>query len=125
MERYNSNVAVQWGAQERQRDGANMAGAEREDIKIVDRTTVREVGDRFEIEWQLNAKPELEWAEIFQLAAQSDRHGSLEWVEGGGPDVIGTVVRWFVPSEEIENADAEVRHRLSVANERFGLGRQV
>jgi hypothetical protein len=101
-----------------------MAAAEREDIKIVDRTTVREVGDRFEIEWQLNARPELEWAEIFQLAAQSERHGSLEWVEGGGPDVIGTVVRWFVPSAEIENADAEVRHRLLVANERFGSGRQ-
>jgi len=100
----------------------DMAGANREEIRIVDRTTVKEVGDRFEIEWRLSAKPELEWAEIFQLAAPSDRHGSLEWVKGGGPDVMGGVVRWFVPSGEIENADAEVQHRLSVANQRFGLG---
>jgi len=100
----------------------DMAGTKSKDIRIVDRTTVKEVGDRFEIEWQLSAKPELEWTEIFQFAAPSDRQGSPEWVEGGSPDVIGAVVRWFVPREKIENADAEVQHRLSVANQRFGLG---
>jgi len=100
----------------------DLAEAKGESIRIVDRTTVKEVGDRFEIEWRLSAKPELEWAEIFQLAAPSDRHGSLEWVKGGGPDVMGVVIRWFVPSGEIENADVEVRDRLSVANQRFGLG---
>ncbi len=94
--------------------------AEAKDIRIVDRTTVKEVGDRFEIEWRLSTKPELEWAEIFQLAEPPDRHGSIEWIKGGGPDVIGAVIRWFVPSEEIENADAEVRHRLLVANQRIG-----
>ena len=102
-----------------------MAGVKTEDITIVGWTTAKEVGDRFEIEWQLSARPELEWAEIFQMADLSDRHGSLEWVEGGGPDVIGTVVRWFVPSEEIENADAEVQRRLSVANQRFGSGQEI
>jgi hypothetical protein len=101
---------------------AVMAEGEREEIRIVGRTSFKEVGDRFEIEWLLSAKPELEWAEIFQLAAPSERHGSLDWVEGSGPDVIGAVVRWFVASEEIENADAEVQHRLAVANERSGLG---
>jgi len=65
-----------------------MAGGKREGIRIVDRTILKEIGDRFEIEWRL----------------------------------IGAVVRWFVPSEEIENADAEVQHRLAVANERSGLG---
>jgi|ERR1039458_9885666 hypothetical protein len=97
-----------------------MAEAKGQDIRIVDRTTVKEVGDRFEIEWRLSAKPELEWAEIFQLAELSDRHGSIEWVKGGGPDVIGAVIRWFVPSGEIESADAEVRQRLLVANQRSG-----
>jgi hypothetical protein len=97
-----------------------MAEAKRENIRIVDRTTVKEVGDRFEIEWRLSAKPELEWAEIFQLAELSDRQGSIEWVKGGGPDVIGAVIRWFVPSGAIENADAEVRQRLLVANQRSG-----
>jgi len=100
----------------------DMAGTKSKDIRIVDRTTVKEIGDRFEIEWQLSAKPELEWTEIFQLAAPTDRQGSPEWVEGGGPDVLGAGVRWFVPREEIENADAEVQHRLSLANQRFGLG---
>lgn len=106
-------------------DGADMAGTKRQDISIVDRTIVKEVGDRVEIEWQLNAKPELQWAEIFQMLEASDRHGSLEWIGGGGPNVMGTVVRWFVPGEEIENADAEVRHRLSVANRRFGSGKET
>ncbi|HUY23345.1 MAG TPA: hypothetical protein VMV22_13495 [Acidimicrobiales bacterium] len=98
-----------------------MAGAKRKAVRIVDRTTVKEVGDRFEIEWQLSATPDLEWAEVFQLATPSDRQGSLDWVKGGGPDVMGAVVRWFVPSGEIEGAEAEVQHRLSVANQRLGL----
>ena len=103
----------------------DMAGANREDITIVGVTVVEELGDRNEVEWQLNAKPELEWAEIFQLASPSDRTGSIQWVEGSGPDVIDAAIRWFVPNGEIEEADAEVRHRLSVANQRFGLGREA
>ena len=94
------------------------------DIRIVNRTTVKEVGDRLEMEWQLSAKPDLEWTEIFQLVVPSARHGSTEWVDGGSPDVIGAAIRWFVPSEEVENAEAEVRHRLNVANNRSGQ-RQV
>ena len=89
-------------------------------ITIVGRTTVKEVGERVEVEWKLSAEPELEWAEIFQMAAVSDREGPVDWMMGGGPDVMGSVVRWFVPIEEIENADAEVKHRLSVANQRVG-----
>lgn len=101
-----------------------MDGAKQRGIHIVGRSAVKEVGDRLEIEWQLNAKPELEWAEIFQMAVPSDRHGSPEWVEGGGPDVIGAAIRWFVPNGEVESADAEVQHRLSVANERLGMGQE-
>ena len=99
-----------------------MTDAKKDAIRIVNRTIVKEVGDRVEVEWQLSATPELEWAEIFQLAVPSDRQGSSEWVEGGSPDVIGAVIRWFVPSEEIEEAEAEVQHRLNVANERTGSG---
>ena len=99
-----------------------MVGSKRESIRIVDRATFKEIGDRIEIEWQLNATPGLEWAEIFQMAAPSDRHGSPEWVDGGGPDVIDAFVRWFVPRAEVENADAEVQHRIAVANQRAGLG---
>ncbi len=102
-----------------------MAGAGWEGITITDRTAVKEVGDRIEVEWRLSAKPELEWAEIFQMAALTDRAGSVDWVMGGGPDVMDAVVRWFVPTAEIEEADAEVRHRLSVANQRFAEGLPV
>ncbi len=100
----------------------DVSAASREDITIIGRTTVAELGDRNEVEWQLSATPELEWAEIFQLAELSDRKGSIQWVKGSGPDVIGAVVRWFVPDGEIEEADAEVRHRLAVANRRFESG---
>jgi len=100
----------------------NMAAANREHITIIGRTTVEELGDRNEVEWQLSATPEPDWAEIFQLSSPLARKGSIQWVKGSGPDVIGAVVRWFVPNGEIEEADAEVRHRLSVANQRFGSG---
>jgi hypothetical protein len=90
-----------------------------EPITIVGRTTVKEVGERVEVEWELSAKPEIEWAEVFQMAVLSDRDGPVDWMMGGGPDVMGSFVRWFVPIEEIDNAEAEVRHRLSVANERL------
>ena len=102
-----------------------MAEANGEDITIVGRTIVEELGDRSEVEWQLSATPEREWAEIFQLAEPSDRQGPIQWVKGSGPDVIGGAIRWFVPDGEIEEADAEVRHRLSVANQRFGVGREA
>ena len=95
-----------------------MEDRDRDGIRITDRTTFKEIGNRIEVEWQLNAHPHLEWAEIFQTAAVADRSGTLEWVRGGDPDVIGTVIRWFVPTSHIDDADAEVRYRVSVANKR-------
>jgi len=88
------------------------------EIEIVDRTTVRELGDRVEVEWALSARPDLGWAEDFQLAERADRHGPDEWSDGGGPDVFGAAVRWFVPLAELDAADDEVRRRLAVANVR-------
>ncbi len=93
------------------------------DITILGRTTAEEIGDRVEVEWKLSATPELEWAEIFQMADVSERQGTREWVLGGGPDVLHDVVRWFVPAKQVEDADAEVRHRLAMANGRFGAER--
>ena len=90
----------------------------RAQFRIVGRTTTKEVGDRVEREWRLDATPDLEWVEIFQLAVPPSRRGPVEWVDGGNPDVIGAAIRWFVPSGQIEEADAEVGHRLTVANDR-------
>jgi hypothetical protein len=90
----------------------------RNGIRIIERSTFKEIGNRIEVEWQLDARPDLEWAEIFQSAAVADRRGTLEWVRGGDPDVIGTVIRWFVPTAHIDDADAEVHYRVSVANSR-------
>ncbi len=90
------------------------------EITIVDRTVVKEVGNRVEVEWNLSGKPEIEWAEIFQMTTSFDREGPVDWVMGGGPDVMDSVIRWFVPLPLIESAHAEVLHRMSVANERLG-----
>jgi hypothetical protein len=95
-----------------------MAATHWDEIRITGRCTFKEIGDRIEVEWQLDAQPDLEWAEIFELTAVADRQGTLEWVRGGGPDEIGNVIRWFVPTSHIEDADAEVRYRVSVANKR-------
>jgi hypothetical protein len=95
-----------------------MAFRDHDGIGITDRLTFKEIGNRIEVEWHLDATPDLEWAEIFQMASVEQRQGSLEWVNGGGPDVISSVIRWFVPVSHIEDADAEVRFRLAVANKR-------
>jgi hypothetical protein len=95
-----------------------MAATDSVGIRITDRNTCKEIGNTIEIEWQLDARPDLEWAEVFEMTAVADRQGTLEWVRGGGPDVIGTVIRWFVPTSQIDDADAEVHHRVSVANKR-------
>jgi hypothetical protein len=100
-----------------------MTESDRKDITIIGRTSEREIDDRVEVEWKLSAKPELEWAEIFQMADLSEREGTLEWVFGGGPDILLDSVRWFVPAQEIENADSEVRHRLNMANGRLRMYR--
>jgi hypothetical protein len=60
----------------------------------------------------------LERAEIFQMATVANRRGTREWVNGGDPDVIGTVIRWFVPISHIDQADAEVHYRVAAANRR-------
>ena len=61
---------------------------------------------------------------MFQFAEVEDRAGPVEWTQGGGPDVVGGTVRWFVPVDEPDDAEAEVAHRLDVANRRcFGSGR--
>jgi hypothetical protein len=108
-----------------ERRACEMTGADRTDITILERTTVREVGNRVEVEWRLSARPEREWAEILQMAELSESQGSMGWVLGGGPDVVGDVVRWSVPANEIEGADAEVRHRLYMANGSFGIRRST
>ena len=90
----------------------------RHGIRIIERSTFKEIGNRIEVEWQLDARPDLEWAEIFQMTAVADRRGTLEWVNGGDPDVLGTVIRWFVPTAHIDDADAEVHCRTAVANKR-------
>lgn len=100
-----------------------MTEADWKDIAIIGRTSEKEIDDRIEVEWKLSAKPAPEWTEIFQMADLSEREGTLEWVLGGGPDVLLDSVRWFVPAKEIENADAEVRHRLNMANGRFSMYR--
>jgi len=102
-----------------------MTGADWTDITIQERTTVRGVGDRVEVEWKLSTRPEREWAEFLQMADLSEAQGSMERVLGGGPDVVGDVVRWSVTAKEIEGADAEVRHRLYMANGRFGIRRST
>lgn len=92
------------------------------DVSILGRTSAKEIGSRVEVEWALSTKPGLEWTESFQMADLCEREGSDEWVLGGGPYVIRDVVRWFLPVDEIESADDEVRRRLLVANERGQIG---
>ena len=87
-------------------------------VAVVGRTTAREIGDRVEVEWRLDATPGLEWIEVFQLAEVDGRHGSVEWTAGGGPDVVGDAVRWFVATDDLDEADAEVARRVAVANAR-------
>ncbi len=87
-------------------------------ITIVGRTTAKEIGERVEVEWALSAEPGAEWMEVFEFASVDARRGPVDWVDGGGPDVVGRSVRWFVPSASIDDADAEVARRLDVANRR-------
>jgi hypothetical protein len=55
-----------------------MTEADWKDIAIIGRTSEKEIDDRVEVEWKLSAKPELEWAEIFQMADLAEREGTLE-----------------------------------------------
>ncbi len=87
-------------------------------ITVTGRSTAKEIGDRVEVEWTLSAVPGLEWTEVFQFTEVGRRDGPVDWREGGGPDVVRDTVRWFVPSAELDDADAEVSRRLEVANQR-------
>ena len=58
----------------------DMAGAKREDIRIVDQSTVKEIGDRFEIEWQLSANPNLNGPRSFSWQSrQTAMARSIGW----------------------------------------------
>ena len=98
--------------------GGDEAGATDGPIRVTGRTTATEVGDRVAVEWSLSATPGLEWTEVFQITSVGRRTGPEDWLDGGGPDVVGDSVRWFVPVAELDDADAEVTARLAVANRR-------
>ena len=100
--------------------GGDMAGATDGPIRVTGRTVATEVGDRVEVEWSLSATPGLEWTEVFRFTEVGRRTGPADWLDGGGPDVMGDTVRWFVPVAEFDAADAEVAARLAVANRRCG-----
>ena len=87
-------------------------------VTVTGRTTTGEIGERVEVAWTLSTAPGLEWTEVFQFAEVGERDGPVDWREGGGPDVVHDVVRWFVPAAELDDADAEVARRLEVANRR-------
>ena len=93
-----------------------MDGRGRVPIAVVGRATAREIGERVEVEWQLDGTPDLEWTEVFQFAEVEERRGPVDWTQGGGPDVVGGTVRWFVPTSSLDDADHEVARRLEVAN---------
>jgi hypothetical protein len=99
-------------------DVAEEADVETGAISVTGRTTAREIGERVEVEWGLSATPGLEWVEVFQFAEVGERDGPVDWRQGGGPDVVGATVRWFVPTAELDGADREVSRRLEVANRR-------
>ena len=69
------------------------------------------LGERVEVEWRLDGTPDLEWTEVFQFAEVDERQGPVDWTQGGGPDVVGDTVRWFVPSSSLDDAEAEVARR--------------
>ena len=83
------------------------------------RTTATEIGERVEVEWELDAAPTSEWTEVFQFAAVENRAGPVDWIEGGGPDVVGHV-RAMVRAHRVTRQcrGQEVAHRLDVANRR-------
>jgi hypothetical protein len=55
-----------------------MTEADWKDIAIIGRTSEKEIDDRVEVEWKLSAKPELEWAEIFQRNREISETEALE-----------------------------------------------
>jgi hypothetical protein len=52
-----------------------VATANRQDITITGRTTVVELAERNQVEWQLSATPELEWAEILSTGGPVEPEG--------------------------------------------------
>lgn len=87
-------------------------------VAVTGRTTAPEIGERVEVCWALSTVPGLEWTEVFQFTEVAGRRGPVDWRDGGGPDVVRDTIRWFVPVDEIDDADDEVAHRLEVANRR-------
>ena len=71
------------------------------------------------VEWKLSASAPLDWAASF-LLAQTPSNGTAAGVRGGGPGISLDIVWWFVPTDEIETVDAEVKRRVAVANSSCG-----
>jgi hypothetical protein len=71
------------------------------EITIVDRTAVKEIGDRIELEWKLSAKPALEWAEIFQMAELAVMPSQVvDSTDGGLPPESGVAAVMIVEMQE-------------------------
>jgi len=62
----------------------------------------------------------MEWATTFMMAEKAVDGGATRVVPGGGPGISDDTVWWFACADEIENVDAEVKSRLTIANHRCG-----
>jgi hypothetical protein len=56
-----------------------------------------------------------DWAASF-LLAQTPSDAITTRIRGGGPGISLDTVWWFVSTDEIETADAEVKGRMAIAN---------
>ncbi len=67
------------------------------------------------VEWKLSANARLDWVASF-LLVQKQPDATTARVRGGGPGISLDTVWWFVSTDEIETADAEVKRRMAIAN---------
>ena len=100
-------------------DDTGVPGGATGPTDVLGRTTRAEIGARVEVEWAPGAEPGLEWTEVFPFTSFDEAREPADGYADGSPDVVGDVVRWFVPTGVVDDADHEVVRRVGIASLRW------
>lgn len=73
------------------------------------------------VKWKLSAVPRMDWATRFLMAYTMFDEGAARVVRGGGPGLALDIVWWFASTDEIDNADAEVKRQVAITNHKCGI----
>ncbi len=87
-------------------------------LEIIDRKVTGPDRGLITLRLKLSAKPDPDWAAWFSNNS-GNREGSMGFLMGPPPQVVGDTIEWVIPERDMEGAFRAVKLGMGSANARF------